>query len=204
MYELASSIEFQNAVGDANIEPVIDSCNGITFTDQFNCALPSDLSGLSKVASGITAVNQAIAILTSPASNQIGLQFPAMKYVDDPVTPTQEVYEYYAVTFSQASFQEVGNTQSLHSNRDYEVAIVYMDDFNRSTTAIVSPNNTVHVPCGLSSFKNSIQVTIPPTQFPLLGLLDTNLLLSLVRRIMRQFTAQYSLRTLRATMPISY
>jgi len=166
VYELASSIEFQNAVGDDNIEPVVDSCNGITFTDQFNCALPSDLSGLSKVASGITAVNQAIAILTSPASNQIGLQFPAMKYVDDPVTPTQEVYEYYAVTFSQASFQEVGNTQSLHSNRDYEVAIVYMDDFNRSTTAIVSPNNTVHVPCGLSSFKNSIQVTIPPTQFP--------------------------------------
>lgn len=167
VYELASSIEFQNAIGTAaNIETVANSCNGITFTDQFNCALPNDLSTLNKVASGISAVNQPIVVLTTPASNQIGLQIPAMKYVDDIVSPTQEVYEYYSITFSQASFQEIGNTQSLHSNRDYEVGIVYMDDFNRSTTALVSPNNTVHIPCGLSSLKNSIQVTIPIEQRP--------------------------------------
>lgn len=167
VYELASSIEFQDAIGTAaNIETVANSCNGITFTDQFNCALPNDLSTLNKVASGISAVNQPIVVLTTPASNQIGLQIPAMKYVDNIVTPTQEVYEYYSITFSQASFQEIGNTQSLHSNRDYEVGIVYMDDFNRSTTALVSPNNTVHIPCGLSSLKNSIQVTIPIEQRP--------------------------------------
>jgi hypothetical protein len=167
VYELASSIEFQDAIGTtSNIAPVANACNGITFTDQFNCELPNNLPPLFKSGSGISSINQPIAILTSPASNQIGLQIPAMRYVNNLVTPTQESYEYYSISFSQASFQEIGNTQSLHSNRDYEVAIVYMDDFNRSTTAIVSPNNTIHIPCGLSSLKNSIQVTIPSTQLP--------------------------------------
>ena len=167
VYALASSIEFQEAIGTvSNIETVANSCNGVTFTDQFNCSLPNDLSTLQKVASGISSINQAIGIITSPASNQIGLQIPAMKYVDDIVTPTQEVYEYYSISFSQAVFQEIANTQSLHSNRDYEIGIVYMDEFNRSTTALVSSNNTVHIPCGFSSFKNSIQVTIPTTQLP--------------------------------------
>lgn len=167
VYELASSIEFQDAIGTtSNIAPVANACNGITFTDQFNCELPNNLPPLFKSGSGISSINQPIAILTSPASNQIGLQIPAMRYVNNLITPTQETYEYYSISFSQASFQEIGNTQSLHSNRDYEVAIVYMDDFNRSTTAIVSPNNTIHIPCGLSSLKNSIQVTIPSTQLP--------------------------------------
>jgi hypothetical protein len=39
-----------------------------------------------------------------------------------------------------------------------------MDDFNRSTTALVSQYNTEHVPCGSSDTKNSIQVTIPISQ----------------------------------------
>lgn len=165
VYELASSIEFQEAIGVA-VEPVANACNGITFTDQFNCAIPMNLGTLQKIASGITTLNQPIAILTSPASSEIGLQILAMKFVDDPITPTQEVYEYYSITFAQASFQEISNTQSLHSNRDYEIGIVYMDEFNRSTTALVSPNNTEHIPCGLSSKKNSIYVTIPPQQRP--------------------------------------
>ena len=167
VYDLGSSAEFQDAIGTAgNIQPLATFCDGVTLTDQFNCDLPNTLSGLFKTASGISAVGQAIGILTSPASNEIGLQIPAMRYVNNIATPTQTVYEYYSVTFSQASFQEISNTQSLHSNRDYEIGIVYMDDFNRATTALVSPNNTEHVACGLSAYKNSIQVTIPFQQAP--------------------------------------
>ena len=167
VYQLATSIEFQNAVGTAaNIQTVANACNGTTFTDAFNCAIPNNLDTLTKNGSGITAVGQPIGIVTSPASSVIGFQFPAMRYVNNIVTPTQTVYEYYEVTLAEATFQEIANPQSLHSNRDYEIGIVYMDDFNRATTALVSPNNTEHVPCGLSAYKNSIQVTIPPTQLP--------------------------------------
>ena len=172
VYELASSNEFQLAIGTAsNIKPVYSStigaetsCDGTTLTDQFNCVLPQNLDALEKYASGITAINQPIAIVTTPASSQIGLQLPAMLYVNNVTTPTSNVYEYYKVTFANATFQEISNPQSLHSNRGYEIGIVYMDDFNRATTALVSPNNTEHIPCGYSANKNSIQVTIPPTQ----------------------------------------
>jgi hypothetical protein len=172
VYELATSDAFQLAIGTAtNIKPVYSgvpgtetSCDGTTLTDQFNCILPQNLSTYQKFASGITAINQPIEVITTPASSQIGFQFPAMRYVNNPTTPTLNVYEYYEVTFANAIFQEIANPQSLHSNRGYEIGIVYMDDFNRATTALVSQNNTEHIPCGFSDSKNSIRVTIPPTQ----------------------------------------
>jgi len=173
VYELATSAEFENAVGTvANILPVstntpgVDtSCNGSTFTDAFNCELPQNL-GTSpnvffKYGSGIDAISEPIKIITSPASTVIGFQFPAMEYVDDIDAPTKKVYEYYQVIYAQAIFQEIANPRSLHSNRGYEIGIVYMDEFNRSTTALVSPFNAEYVPCGYSTNKNSIQVTIP-------------------------------------------
>ena len=176
VYELATSIEFQNAIGTIlNIYPVSTttpgqdtSCAGITFTDNFNCLLPQNLGtfpdSYTKYGSGINAVLQPIKIITTPASTIIGLQFPAMEYVDDIAVPTKRIYEYYQVTFAKAIFQEIANPRSLHSNRGYEVGIVYMDEFNRATTALVSPFNAEYVPCGYSTNKNSIQVVIPPTQ----------------------------------------
>lgn len=171
VFQLATSIEFQNTVGQAfgttaNIQPIATACDGITFTDEFNCAIPQNLDAFIKSGSGISAVGQPFGIVTSPASSLIGFHLPAMRYVDDIATPTQTLFEYYDISLAEATFQEIANTQSLHSNRDYEIGIVYMDDFNRATTALVSPNNTVHIPCDLSSSKNSIQVTIPPTQRP--------------------------------------
>jgi hypothetical protein len=179
VYQLATSPQFENAVGTAlNILPVSTtvigqdtSCNGITFTDAFNCLLPNNL-GLApntfvKKASGIntiTATLQPIKIITTPASTVIGFQFLSMQYVDDITTPTKTCYEYYQVTFARAIFQEIANPRSLHSNRGYEVGLVYMDEFNRATTALVSTNNAEFVPCGYAPNKNSIQVVIPTTQ----------------------------------------
>jgi len=165
VYALATSIEFTQAIGTlTNIQPVSTSCNGITFTDQFNCFLPNNLDALIKFGSGINAILQPFKIITTPSSQIIGLQLPAMEYVDDIVTPTQRVFEYYNYIFVDATYQKISNPSSLHSNRGYEIGIVYMDEFNRSTTALVSPYNTQFVPCGASANKNSIQVTIPVDQ----------------------------------------
>ncbi len=178
VYEMATSIEFQDIVGTAaNIKPVYSavvgaetSCDGTTFTDQVNCNIPNTLatpnavSSVTKFASGIAAVNEPIKILTSPSSNLIGLQFIAMQYVDNVTAPTQTVYEYYKVTFAEAVYQKIASPRSLHSNRGYEIGIVYMDEFNRATTALVSPYNTEHVPCGYSASQNSISVNIPISQ----------------------------------------
>jgi hypothetical protein len=166
VYDLATSVEFQDAVGTAvNINPVFPATpGGTTLTDQLNDALPMNLDALTKYESGISAGGQPIAVLTTPASQLIGLQFIAMRYVDDTTTPTFNVYEYYAVAFAEVTYQKINSPRSLHSNRGYEIGIVYMDEYNRASTALVSPNNTVSIPCANSSTKNSIQVTIPPTQ----------------------------------------
>lgn len=172
VYALAISTEFQLAIGTvANIKPVYSdipgtetSCDGSTLTDQLNCVLPQNLDALQKYASGISDLGQPIAIRTTPSSTQIGLQFVAMEYVNDVAAPTTRIYEYYEVVFASATFQKIANPQSLHSNRGYEIGIVYMDEFNRATTALVSPNNTEYIPCGYSANKNSIQVTIPIQQ----------------------------------------
>ena len=167
VFDLATSADFIDKVGTVtNIQTVANSCSGTTFTDIFNCAAQQTLDSLEKYESGIINVGEPIRIVTSPASDEIGFQIPAIRYVDDPtgVNITQSVYEYYEITYSEASFAEIGNPRSLKSNRDYEVAIVYMDEFNRSSTALVSRDNTEHVPCSLSDTQNRIQVNIPTTQ----------------------------------------
>lgn len=167
VYQMATSVAFQDAVGTiANIQTVGNSCIGTTFTDQINCAIPNNLDALIKYQSGITAQNQPISIITSPASQSIGFQLTSMRYVNNTTAPTFNVYEYYSIIYAEAFYQKINSPRSLHSNRGYEIGIVYMDDFNRATTAFVSPNNTVYVPCSASDTKNSIQVNIPTTQRP--------------------------------------
>lgn len=171
VYELATSVEFQDAIGTiGNNLSVVNSCDGTTFTDQVNCALPNNLArtlpltALIKFQSGISTSGQGLGIITSPGSSLIGLQLIAMRYVDSTTAPTVNVYEYYGYSSVNAFYQKINSPRSLHSNRGYEIGIVYMDDFGRSTTALVSPENTVHVPCSASDTKNTIQVTIPVGQ----------------------------------------
>ena len=172
VYALASSVEFQDAIGTAlNIKPVYSpvvgvetSCDGVTLTDRVNCAI-LDLPTATKYASGISSLGQPIAIITSPLSQSIGFQIIAMQFVDSITAPTKYYYEYYKIVFADASYEKISTPKSLHSNRGYQIGIVYMDEFNRSSTALVSNlNDTVHVPCGFSVYQNSIQVSIPVTQ----------------------------------------
>ena len=169
IYELSVFPDFVQRIGEAStIEPVASSCDGVSFTDTFNCAISNEVtvdSGSAfKYASGISAAGQPLKIISSIGSDILGIQLIAMQFVDDVLAPTKSYYEYYEINLSSVSFQEIGNPKSLHSNRGYEIGIVYMDEFNRSTTALVSLNNTVQIPCSASVSQNSIQVNIPTTQ----------------------------------------
>jgi hypothetical protein len=162
VYDLATDLRFIETVGAAyNIATVPLSCDGATWTDIFNCIIPGSLGAYIETESGIDAPLEPISIIASPSSDEIGFQLVAMKFSDG----VSDAYEYYKInTAIDATFSNQGVPRSLHSNRNYELGIVYMDDFNRSTTALVSPNNAIHVPCGQSSFQNYIKATIPPTQ----------------------------------------
>ena len=171
-FALSQSVEFEDWVGTlTNILPVYDpipanftSCDGTTFTDIFNCNVPANqASGWQARASGITAINQPIKIIASNVNSYIDLQLVAMQY-EDINNLGNFAYEYYSIVSSLVTFNKLGNARSLHSNRGYEIGIVYMDDFLRSSTALVSPYNIVYTPCSSSANKNSIQVTIPISQ----------------------------------------
>ena len=170
-FALSQSTEFKEWVGTVgNILPVYDpnplidtSCDGSTLTDKFNCAIPSTQGGGWEArASGINGLDEPIADLGNIGS-YIDLQLVAMQY-EDTANPLTYAYEYYSILNSVVTFNKLGNARSLHSNRGYEIGIVYMDDFLRSSTALVSPENAVYTPCSSSVSKNSIEVTIPVSQ----------------------------------------
>jgi len=166
VYELATSQEFNDVIGTiSNIQTVPNACNGFTETDEFNCDVEFSLNALNKVSSGINFSGEPILILSSPTANTIGFQFPAIRY-EDPVTPADYAYEYLAPSNSIGSYRRVSSITSLHSNTGYEVGIVYMDNYARSSTVLTSEDNNVYVPSSGSSKSNRIRVTIPPQQKP--------------------------------------
>jgi hypothetical protein len=181
VWSLATSQEFKDAIGTSlpsgTIKPVYHptdptSCDGYTFTDEFNCSIPQNLSGsitVEKYESGITNIGDGsgdfiIPSVPPPSNDLIKIVIPAMKFVDDVTAPTFEVYEYYQITSIDASFVASSANKSLHSNRNYELGIVYMDEYGRSSTALVSENNTIHVPCSGCDKQNKAIVTIPTSQ----------------------------------------
>lgn len=165
VFDMVSDVSFQEAVGTAlNIQTMPNACLGTTLSDTFNCAMSQNLNTYTKYTSGINTANLLVSAITAFGSDIISFQFPAVAYVDNTITPTYTAYEYMKINSAESSFQAISQNQSLHSNRDYEIGIVYMDDFNRSTTTLVSQLNTEHVPCGNSDTKNRIVVTIPDPQ----------------------------------------
>ena len=158
VYELATSQEFIDAV--STHELYVNSCSGTSLTDMFNCQIVTK-SGWNEVGTGILNDTGSFTISSSLGSNIIGIQIPAIKFSYE-TSPGVFVYayEYLSNAVTSASFSKIGAKQSLHSNRDYEVAIVYMDEYGRSSTALVDTNNTVFVPAYNSDTKNYIRAKI--------------------------------------------
>ena len=139
--------------------------DGLSLTDVFNCSITTiattppnwDIAG-----TGINAINQGFTIISSPSEpNIIKLQIPAIKFVgvEDP-DPAIYGYEYLADVGTTAAISKLESKKSLHSNRDFEVGIVYQDEYLRSSTALVCDSNTVFFPASTSDKRNYIVATI--------------------------------------------
>lgn len=175
VYEWVNSPEFVDLIGTDTSQPIATIDNGTTMTDvfiqQFDDTISGGPSGLLLIydygintpQSQPSVVGSGIRAFSFPTSNLIYFEFPAVQYVDSNVST--EIYtEYFSLKTAEVSYIRAGNSDSLHSNRGYEVGMIYMDEYNRATTALVSQHNTQHVPCSKSSTKNSLQVTIPSSQ----------------------------------------
>lgn len=156
VYELATSTEFINAI--STHLSIASACDGNSITDLFNCAINAK-SGWTKVLTGITNVTQQFEITASPYNNILSIQIPAIKFEDD-ANPGVFAYEYLRNSTTTSTLSLAGSKRSLHSNRDYEVGIVYMDEYGRSSTALVDTENTIFIPASASDTKNYIRATI--------------------------------------------
>ena len=171
VFDFANSSEFRNVIGTlTNIQPMATCQDGITATDAMNCVLVAPSAppppGYVKLASGINVQNQPIQVWTSAGSNVISLQPVCIQYHQVAIPTADQAYEVFRVTSAEVTFSALGDKSSLHSNRDYEAALIYMDDYNRATTALVSQFNTIFVPCANSVTKNRMRTIIPPNQKP--------------------------------------
>ncbi len=93
------------------------------------------------------------------------LQVPATQWFSADGTASGNyavAYRYYNfVAFnSSGGFKLSSESGSLHSNRDYEVGIMYMDAEGRSSTVITSNESTLYFQPSTSILKNKIKVTL--------------------------------------------
>ena len=140
---------------------------GTSLTDVFTCGAVAK-SGYEKVGFGIDSNPQGFQIIANQGSTEITLVIPALQFQEYdqtvvppvPIIPSSIVYEYLSCISAVGLYSQDSSKQSLHSNRDYEVAIVYMDEYGRSSTALVDTDNTVFVSCDKSIDKNNIRVTL--------------------------------------------
>ena len=160
---MVTSPEFQSqlgANGSGTYQSLASCANGSTFTDVFNCSLIAP-SGYTTVNSGITALSQGVFIDVDPLStDEFGVSILGVQY-NNTLEGDNQYFEYFNVSNVSYSLQQQSSNKSLHSNRDYEVGVVYMDEYKRATTALTSNQNAVFVPPVNSDDINKIRVTIP-------------------------------------------
>lgn len=167
---LLMSVEFQQKLG--TISAYYQSANGLpcsggfSLTDYFACAISDKPTSpaFTTWAVGSTSTQKTGFTITSPIGQNAYFEIavPAMVYYNGGLY----AYEYFRVRSISAELNKTGAPKSLHSNRDYQVGIVYMDDYNRSTPALTSNLNTVFFPSSTSINRNRIKVTIPVSQKP--------------------------------------
>ena len=175
--DLAQSEEFLSAIGQSitgvnpNIPKVkqpVDCATGTTLTDIYNCQIKANpTADFSISRSGFTSENggDAIQVISSAGSNTIGFRVPSANFNDlAGGYPSPTLAEYFRAVEGELIFDSSGNQESLHSDRNYELAIEYLDEYGRASTALVSEDNAVYVPCSFMNFKNKLTATIPVSQ----------------------------------------
>ena len=173
VFELATDTDFEEKIGTAtSIQTVANAGNGNTLTDLFNRTIPAsfdanyntlDQTGRTSATAVTPAKGQPLGLsIDGESSKKIQIQLNAAIYSVSGATP---MIAYFRFSSATVTAQTSPTIESLHSNRGYEIGMVYMDDFNRASTAQVSPLNAVNLPCGVSNKRNYIQVEIPNTQY---------------------------------------
>jgi hypothetical protein len=101
----------------------------------------------------------------SLVGNILYITTPKVVYsVTEPSGITENKDEFYLVTESQLFTTTENAFSSMHSNRDYEGGLIYMDGQGRKSTVLVDKDNAIYIPASASDKINTLNFTInnPP------------------------------------------
>tara|TARA_R100000781_G_scaffold24008_4_gene17763 strand:- start:5410 stop:10500 length:5091 start_codon:yes stop_codon:yes gene_type:complete len=178
VFDFINSTEFANAIGtiapptpNANIETMANAAQGFSLTDSFNTETIAPVNYTKYNSSIDNSSNQQGVRITPPATTTdttFGLQNLAIEYQYNNVGTgyTIHSFEYFTITSTDIDIINVTEQGSLHSNRDYEVGLVYMDEYARASTVLVAQFNTIFIPPSGSDLINKIKVELfsrPPS-----------------------------------------
>lgn len=178
VYDVVNSSEFRSAIGAnltntnpavTNIQQVNNCALGGTLTDVYNCNISTPKTSASNTwtifRTGYNGSNggESIYVPSSPGNNTVSFRILAASYKET-TNLNPLLAETFQITGATGYSQNVTSNKSLHTDRNYEVGIAYLDEFGRQSTVQVSENNSVYVPCSAVGFKNTLVANIPISQ----------------------------------------
>jgi len=173
---ITNGSSFQAAIGSTTMQNTPNLCKGLTFGDKFGCDIPVPIDQFNQdnfqekkwekngtfigtAPNGSGTNNQSFNInSTSGQPNLVRLQSPAMMYVV--AGGTDKLAFYVEVVNPIISYMKSDYNRTLHSNRDYELGLIYMDAEGRNSTVLTSETNTQFVPVSASDTRNYLKATI--------------------------------------------
>lgn len=158
--------------------------NNVSFRDSIEYILPADYNSLQELYSDlifqefIVSVNNLFLsryvisdvpsswellelpnINITTSNNNIKIHISPAKYRNTE-NNNIETIDFLFKNSTYISIYKISIATSLHSNRDIETALIYIDEFGRQTTAITCLTNSIHNPLKNSIYQNKIQLEI--------------------------------------------
>ena len=168
--DMVASASFLAAVGTAGTietNPADYATSDQTiWTNAWNAIFPLQQTGgipdpQDLESTGVNAADEPAQIVASDETS-FTIAFPMPKYSSG----ATESYEAMEITRASGTYISQGSQYSLHSNRSYEIGMVFMDEYGRASTPYTSDRNKVHIPCSDSIFRNVLRVQIPTLMRP--------------------------------------
>jgi hypothetical protein len=162
--KLGADANYYNYPITYNVLGIPNNCSfGGSITDEFICAIGGTRNGFTMaVVGGNSLIDNGFQV--SLAGSVMNFILPAVGYSNGAGAYR---HEYFYVTGAPTININIPATnKSLHSNRTYELGMVYMDEWGRSSTVQLSKNSTIEIPAFNSNTANYIKATIPRTQLP--------------------------------------
>ena len=169
-----SGSSWNDQIGTSNNyqQNIMSASSGFTFTDNYNAAV--GVQGVPAPAVGYDVLTPIRSAWQNPTGNDslriyvdggfLHVLPNAFNYTTG--GPNDNIYMIPTLVSVTVTFEKSGTQQSLHSNRDYQVGIVYQDAEGRQSTALESISNSFHVNAYDSENINWAKITILPSMKP--------------------------------------